>query len=259
MLSRPSPSTHLVNATLAAIAASLLVGGGLTAVRMTRDTCSVDADGLDPHARALVARRVLACQDYEHGRITKHDYRAMVAHIDVDFAPPARRVDRVWATSVLGYSTQYSDTAWSAQQALGAPNVFPNHGDIQQAWASRTADAQDEWLELGYDQPRAVSAVEIYETYNPGAIGTVELITTSGRRIQLRGPTLEATSAPANRLVLQTPCTSEPIAAVRINVASTTTEGWNEIDAVGLVTCTPAATAVRPAGHGGTDGTRSNR
>lgn len=234
MLSRPTPSTHLAKATLIATAASLLLGGGLVVARMTHDTCSVATDGLDPHARALVARRVLACQDYEHGRITREDYRAMIAHID--FVPPPARV--LWATSVLGYSTQYSDTAWSAKQALGAPNVYPKHGDIQQAWASRTADEQDEWLELGYDVPRAVSAVEIYETYNPGAIGTVELITTSGQRIQLRGPTLERGTSPSNKLVLQTSCTAEPIAAVRINVTSTGTQGWNEIDAVGLVPCT---------------------
>jgi hypothetical protein len=241
MLSRPSPSSSLVKATLIATAASLLLGGGLTVARMTHDTCSVATDGLDPHARALVARRVLACQDYEHGRITKQDYRAMIAHIDGDFAPPAKQ--RVmWASSVLGFSTQYSDTAWSAQQALGAPNVYPNHGDIQQAWASRTADGQDEWIELGFDVPRSISAVEIYETYNPGAIGTVELITTSGQRIQLRGPTLERTASPSNKLVLQTSCTAEPIAAVRINVESTGTPGWNELDAVGLVPCTPAAT-----------------
>ncbi|MDQ3335778.1 MAG: hypothetical protein M4D80_11470 [Myxococcota bacterium] len=245
MLSRPSSTTafdRLAKVTLIATAASLLVGGGLTVAHMTQDTCSVDASGLDPHARLLVARRTLACHDYEHGRITKDQYQSSVAEIDLAFSRPAsQRMERVmWAASVLGYSTQYSDTAWSAQQALGAPNVYPNHGDIQQAWASRTADEQDEWIELGYEVPRTVSAVEIYETYNPGAIDNVELITTSGRRIQLRAPTLpdhdEVTEV--HKSVLQTPCTTEPIAAVRINIGSVGTKGWNEIDAVGLVPCT---------------------
>jgi hypothetical protein len=249
MLSRLSSTTtfdRLAKVTLIATAASLLVGGGLTVARMTQDTCSVDAEGLDPAGRLLVARRVLACQDYEHGRITKQQYESTVASIELDFSRPVTQRDRViWASSVLGYSTQYSDTAWSAQQALGAPNVYPRHGDIQQAWASRTADEQDEWIELGYDVPRSVSAVEIYETYNPGAIETVELITTSGRRIQLRAPSLKETDAvtEVNKAVIQTPCTSEPIAAVRINLRSIETKGWNEIDAVGLVPCTAPASA----------------
>ena len=42
----------------------------------------------------------------------------------------------------------------------------------------------------------------------------------------------------ANKLVIETNCTNEPIAAVRINIASHLVEGWNEIDAVGLVPCT---------------------
>jgi hypothetical protein len=252
MLSRLPSTTafdRLAKVTLLATAASLLVGGGLMVARMTQDTCSVDATGLDPHARLLVARRTLACQDYEHGRITKQQYQSTIAIIDLDFAQPKRKAERVmWASSVLGYSTQYSDTAWSAQQALGAPNVYPNHGDIQQAWASRTADGQDEWIELGYDEPRMVSGVEIYETYNPGAIDIVELITTSGRRIQLRGPGLPGDSEVTEVLqtVIETPCTTEPIAAIRINVSSAKVHGWNEIDAVGLVTCTaPASTRIK--------------
>jgi hypothetical protein len=243
MLSRPSTSTfdRIAKVTLLATFASLLVGGGLTVANMTRDTCSVSTDGLDPHARMLVARRVLACQDLEHGRITNAQYHQAIANLELDFAQPtAKRLESViWASSVLSKSTEYSDTQWAAHQALGAPNVYPRHGDIAQAWASSSADDQDEWIELGYETPRAVSAVEIYETFNPGAIDTVELITTSGRRIELRAPSLpdddEATEV--NKLVLRTPCTSEPIAAVRINVNSRRTPGWNEIDAVGLVPC----------------------
>jgi hypothetical protein len=248
MLSRLSSSTafdRLAKTTLLATVASLFVVGGLTAARLTRDTCSVATDGLDPHARMLVARRQLACQDYEHGRIGKDQYQQTIANIDLDFAQPtAKRIERVtWASSVLGYSTQYSDTSWSAQQALGAPNVYPRQGDIPQAWASRSADDHAEWIELGYDTPRRVSAVEIYETFNPGAIETIELITTSGQRIELRGRSLPETDRviDVRKLVVSTPCTTEPIAAVRINVASAETAGWNEIDAVGLVPCVESA------------------
>lgn len=242
MLSRPSPSAvhHLAKATLIAAAASLLVGGGLTVARLASDPCAIDTRGLDGSARTLVARRQLACSDYEHGRISKDDYHRAIETIDLSFTPTRSPADRVmWASAVLGVSTEYSETSWSAHQALGAPNVYPQHGDIAQAWASKSADEHPEWIELGYATPRAISAVEIYETFNPGAVSTVELITTSGRRIELRPaslPTQEVTAA--KKRVIETPCTSEPIAAVRINLASQQVSGWNEIDAVGLVACT---------------------
>lgn len=241
MLSRPSPSAvhHLAKATLIAAAASLLVGGGLTVARLASDPCAIDTRGLDSTGRTLVARRQLACSDYEHGRISKDDYHRAIETIDVDFVRPLTLERVIWASSVLGVSTEYSETSWSAHQALGAPNVYPQHGDIAQAWASKSADDHPEWIELGYATPRAISAVEIYETFNPGAISTVELITTSGRRIELRPSTLPTQDVTAaKKLVVETQCTSEPIAAVKINLASDQVTGWNEIDAVGLVPCT---------------------
>lgn len=150
--------------------------------------------------------------------------------------PPPTLPEVAWADSVLGYSTQYTDQSWSAAQALGMPNVYPQHGDIPKAWASLDADGHAEWLELGYSRPRRVAAIEIYETYNPGAIDSVELITTSGRRIHLL-PQSTADHAGARRLVIPFACTNEAVAAVRLNVASHLVAGWNEIDAVGLVPC----------------------
>lgn len=232
MLSRPSISSSLLKPTLAAAVFSLAVVGGLAVMRMQQDTCSVSTANLDPASALVVTQRVQACKDYEAGRITRQQYHRLITPSMLALAPT------MWAHSVLGYSTQYSDTSWSAEQALGAPNVFPQSGDIAQAWASRLADDHDEWLELGYATPRAVSAVEIYETFNPGAIRTVELITVTGRRIELRPATEDITKSQAsNKLVIATPCTTEPVAAVRVNVASTEVEGWNEIDAVGLVPC----------------------
>ena len=45
----------------------------------------------------------------------------------------------MWASSVLGYSSQFSDTAWSAFQALGEPDTM-TYGDIDTAWATSCAD-----------------------------------------------------------------------------------------------------------------------
>src|SRR5262245_31473669 len=85
----------------------------------------------------------------------------------VEVKPPP---EPQWATTVRNFSSEYSTANWSAQQALGAPNVFPRSGDLDGAWASREPDATTEFIEVGFAQPQRASALEVYETYNPGAI-----------------------------------------------------------------------------------------
>lgn len=206
------------------------------------DPCAIamDPNGLEAREKALVARHMLACSDVEHGRITAGEYRAELASIADAWtppppppAPPAMQ----WASSVRAVSTQYTATSWAASRVLGAPDVFPQHGDNQNAWASLGADDRDEFLEVAFAQPVRASAVEIYETYNPGAVRSIEMITTSGQHIAIYQGAPSATGVSANRLRAETRCSSEPIAAVRVELGSTQVPGWNEIDAIGLVPC----------------------
>ncbi|MEJ7600194.1 MAG: hypothetical protein WKG01_19960 [Kofleriaceae bacterium] len=205
------------------------------------DPCSVPAgmtlETLPAHDRVQLMRRVLACQDRYHGFITPDQYDKTIAAIDASWlaaaVEPAIASTPIWASTVRGFSTQYTEDAWSARQVLGAPDVYPGTGDHEHAWASETADDRAEWLEVGFAQPRAISGVELYETFNPGAVGRVELITTTGRRIEVAVDRQQT----ARHLVPVT-CTSEPIAAVRVHLDSKAVEGWNEIDAIGVVPCT---------------------
>jgi hypothetical protein len=148
-------------------------------------------------------------------------------------APPA---SPQWASTVRSFSSQYSATSWSAQQALGAPDVYPRSGDEAGAWASREADGTTEHIELGFAQPQRMRALEIYETFNPGAITEVELITEQGAHLVVPRHELVRTGGAA-RSTFGTTCTRERIAAVRITVASSNVAGWNEIDAVGMLPC----------------------
>ena len=103
----------------------------------------------------------------------------------------------VWADTVRAYSSQYGAERWAATQVLGPPDVYPRHGDIERAWASRQPDSATEFIEVGYYRPRPVAGVAIYETYNPGAIDRVELITTGAHRIRLSQPTVNQTTSSA--------------------------------------------------------------
>lgn len=136
-----------------------------------------------------------------------------------------------WASTVRDVSSQYGSDQWSAQQALGAPNVFPADGDNAEAWASLTADGQAEFIEVGYDRPMRASGVDIYETFNPGAVNGVELIGEGGTH------QMAVSGNGSQPLRVRFGCTSDRIVAVRIEVDSATVAGWNEIDAIGLVPC----------------------
>jgi hypothetical protein len=240
-------------------AAAVLLGSGFAigasggpgviqvpAPSLISDPCTVP-DGmtletLPASDRVHLMRRVLACRDRVHGWISAEHYMKTVAAIDDAWAgkPQAAPViapviEPIWATTIRGFSTQYTADAWSAKRALGAPDVFPAAGDNENAWASEGADDRAEWLEVGFAQPRSIQAVEIYETFNPGAVGRVELITTSGKRIEVAVDRQQ--SGESVRRVAPVSCTSEPIAAVRVHVDSKAVDGWNEIDAVGVVPC----------------------
>ena len=242
--SAPALGKTLVMGGLAASLVAITISSAALATqtaRATIDPCAVTFDmaSLAQRDRALVARRSLACSDVEHGRTTQAEYQRQVSTIDAAFAtqpiviaPPAIQ----WASMVRGFSSQYTTTSWAADRVLGAPDVFPTHGDNANAWASLGADDKDEWLEVGYAQPTKISAIDVFETYNPGAISAVEMITARGERISAYQGAPRASGA-ANNLHIDVGCTAEPIVAVHVRIASRQVAGWNEIDAIGVSPC----------------------
>ncbi|GAB4570935.1 MAG: hypothetical protein Kow0077_06320 [Anaerolineae bacterium] len=82
-----------------------------------------------------------------------------------------------WAAAAEATS-QYGDSSWSAAQATGAPDTT-ECGDITTAWASATATGYDA-LTLYFDTPVTPQTINIYQTYNPGAIVMVEVLPADG-------------------------------------------------------------------------------
>jgi hypothetical protein len=122
--------------------------------------------------------------------------------------------------------------AWGPEQATGEPDT-KSAGDIRTAWASKTPDAQDEWLELDYAEALTPAAVKVYETYNPGALHKV--CDSGGKEIVVwEGD--DPTPSTTNMGVSEIAFTSNVKAKrVKLYLKSKEVKGWNEIDAVGLV------------------------
>ena len=202
---------------------------------------------LGPGERGLVLRRLFACNDLRHGRISQADYVRAVAAIDAEWAAlrpapaPARPAPTAWASAVRGFSSQYGAPAWAATQVLGPPNVYPKHGDLPQAWASQGPDVGSEWIEVDFAHPSPIAAVVVYETFNPGAIARVTLTMENGAiaSVPLDQEVAEPSPEGSVRRRFDLACTQGRVQAARLELDSARVSGWNEIDAIGVVPCEP--------------------
>lgn len=88
-----------------------------------------------------------------------------------------------WADEVVGFSSQWSRKASSAQQVLGPPNVWPRFGESDVAWApSKPNGPGDEYVRVRFEKPMRVSKIAIAETLYPGSIYRIILYDTDGKK-----------------------------------------------------------------------------
>ncbi|XP_061181819.1 uncharacterized protein LOC133190296 [Saccostrea echinata] len=140
---------------------------------------------------------------------------------------------RQWASVVDAFSSQYNSTGWSANQITGAPKVYPNYGDKQGAWASKSFGVQ--FVEIGFQEKVIPSSINIYETYHAGGVKTIKaknpqndwVILYQTQRVEkikssrIFSPPLKNNSFETNKIRIEMDC----------SVAQT----WVELDAVELV------------------------
>lgn len=135
-------------------------------------------------------------------------------------------------------SVPQAPRAWGPEQATGAPNTWPNSGDLTTAWASATPDGQREWLELTYKDATRPAAVLVYETYNPGAVDRVTGYDANGKEVDLWSGA-DPTPAGSEKGISVIPVHPDfDLTRIRIYLDSPKVPGWNEIDAVGLLDTT---------------------
>ena len=144
------------------------------------------------------------------------------------------RWDRAGAASIRSVRSR-GGANWGPQQAAGPPNT-PSMGDNVTAWASASQDSGPEWLILEYAKAVIPRRVDVYETYSPGALVKVTVFDDAGAEhdawsgvdpTRQGNPTVGISQVPISLDV--------PTRRVKIYLASDQVPGWNEIDAVGLV------------------------
>ena len=136
------------------------------------------------------------------------------------------------APEVVPADEPSSKRNWSPEQATGAPDT-PQAGDRSTAWASQTPDGDREWLKLEYAEPVVATRIDVYETYNPGAVERITVVTSRGEVEVWRGKA--SVLSEGKRVFRIDVVMTEPIREVTLYLDSPAVPGWNEIDAVGLV------------------------
>jgi len=125
-------------------------------------------------------------------------------------------------------------TAWGVEQLIGEPDT-DGYGDQRTAWASASQDGQEEWIMVDYPESVTPASVEVYETYNPGALTKVSIFDALGREVVVWEGT-DPIQPPAAGGVAKIPVsTIWSTKQVKIYLDSAKTPGWNEIDTIGLV------------------------
>ncbi len=130
---------------------------------------------------------------------------------------------------------------WGVHEATGPPNT-PGYGDIATAWASKSPDDQQEWLQLDFSVEVIPVAIRIHETYNPGAVVKIARVGILGIEETLWEGVDPTTPGAAGGVSTFAVSTRKPTSRIKIYLDSPAVSGWNEIDAVGLVDANGEAT-----------------
>ena len=136
------------------------------------------------------------------------------------------------ATASSSYGDATGTDRYAPSQATGAPNV-DQESDNPAAWTSKTADAGIEWLDLTFAKPAFANGLRIRENEGAGAIVKVDLYDDQGKVHPLwsgTDPTKEL-----NYFILTFPKTAFKTNRAKITLATNVVPGWNEIDAVQLL------------------------
>lgn len=136
-----------------------------------------------------------------------------------------------WVYRVTGFSSQYNDHSWSANQVIGPPNVYPSYGDLRNTWASKVIDA-NQFINLEFQEALYVTAIDIYETFHAGGVKAISGKDPGGAWVTLWSTDAVSVIGQARIFSPTLQKVGFPIKEIQILVDCSVSASWVEIDAV---------------------------
>lgn len=138
-----------------------------------------------------------------------------------------------YASTLVGFSSQYSAGNWSAAQALGAPNT-PNYGDFGTAWAAATMQSASEFLSLGYATAVYATGATVTQTFASGFVSQIDVVDMSGfLHTVYTGATPTIADGVIHNLAVSWAQTGYLVQGLVVTI-NNQAANWKEIDAVML-------------------------
>jgi OOP family OmpA-OmpF porin len=138
-----------------------------------------------------------------------------------------------WATKVLDVSSELTPVQYSAQQALGKPNVLPAGGQSPNAWTP-DKPKRKEFLKLGFANPMSIKQIAIAESHNPSALFRVLVYDEAGKEYVVN--TLNPMTVPLKGRMLNLFMEQTPykVVAVKLEFDGAALPDYFAIDAVAI-------------------------
>ncbi|MBP9927466.1 MAG: OmpA family protein [Cyclobacteriaceae bacterium] len=138
-----------------------------------------------------------------------------------------------WASKVLDFSSELTPIQYSAQQALGQPNVLPAGGQNPGAWTP-DKPKRSEFIKLGYDKPIEIQQIAIAESYNPGALYRVYVYDEAGREYLINTFNPMAVPLQGRMLNVFVEKTKYKVSAVKLEFDGSALPDYFSLDAVAI-------------------------
>ena len=138
-----------------------------------------------------------------------------------------------WASKVLDFSSELSDRQYSANQALGKPNVLPKTGESPNAWTPRDPNSE-EFIKVGFDNPMRIQQIGIGESYNPGSVERVYVYDVEGREYLVYNFDPKPAGIQGRLLNIFFEMTPYEVNALKVELNGSAVPGYVSIDAIGI-------------------------
>lgn len=138
-----------------------------------------------------------------------------------------------WATEILDFSSEVSETQYGARQVLGSPNVLPAGGENPSAWTPDKPN-REEFIKVGFAEPMRIRQIAIAESYNPSAVKAVYAYDPSGKEYLIETFTPEPLDAASRMLNIFIERTEYDVAAIKVVTEGEAVPGYYSIDAIGI-------------------------